>query len=193
MPPILEPQPRQRRYSVRCQARLDTETNAKLEELVSALHRKRAAILRHVMQWGLAHTRGWRVDPSTPERPQLVHMLVAPELYQQVQDAAAAHGVSVAAWLRHALRQKTPEDFPASWRAGDTGPRSHESGYYHSRFMLRLDDATQRKLEALMHAFHRPAAEVIRQLVAQARPEEFPLSWHLAVEERRARGARRTP
>jgi hypothetical protein len=143
MHPLPEPQPHQRRYSVRCQARLDTETHAKLEELVSALHRKQAAILRHAMQWGLSHTEGWTVDVSIPDRPHLVHLLVAPDLLRQVQEAAAAHGVSVAAWLRQAMRQVTPADFPASWRAGDIATRSHDSGYYHRRFMLRLDGATQ--------------------------------------------------
>jgi hypothetical protein len=107
-----------------------------------------------------------------------------------VQESATAHGVSVAAWVRQAMRQVTLADFPASWRAGDTGTRSHDSGFYHSRLMLRLDDDTQRKLEALMHTFHRPAAEVIRQLIAQARQEEFPESWHLAVAEHRQREGR---
>jgi hypothetical protein len=44
--------PRHVRYSVRHQARLDAETHAKLEELADAFRRKRAAILRFVMQWG---------------------------------------------------------------------------------------------------------------------------------------------
>jgi hypothetical protein len=43
-------QPRQRRYGARRQARLDAEMYAKLEELVTAFHRKRAAILRYVTQ-----------------------------------------------------------------------------------------------------------------------------------------------
>jgi hypothetical protein len=187
MHPLPEPQPRQRRYSVRCQARLDAETQAKLVVLTKTFHRKHAQILRQVMRWALAHTEGWTIDPSIPDRTYLVHMLVEPELLRQVQDAAAAHGVSVAAWLRHALRQVTLADFPASWRAGDIATRSHESGYYRNRFMLRLGGATQRKLQALMHTFYRPAAEVIRQLIAQARPEEFPECWHLAVAEHRPR------
>jgi hypothetical protein len=33
----------------------------------------------------------------------------------------------------------------------------------------------------LMHTFDRSAAAIIRQLIAQARPEEFPERWHLAV------------
>jgi predicted transcriptional regulator len=50
MNPPSGPHPRQRRYSVRQQARLDAETHAKLEALATALHRKRAQVLRHVMQ-----------------------------------------------------------------------------------------------------------------------------------------------
>jgi len=37
----------------------------------------------------------------------------------------------------------------------------------------------------LMQAFDCSAAEVIRQLIVQAQPEDFPESWHLAVRERR--------
>jgi predicted transcriptional regulator len=185
MHPPPEPQPRQRAYSVRRQARLDADTHAKLEELARTFHRKRAAILRYVMQWEVTHAQTWTLVPSIPDRPHLVHMLVDPNLLQQVQAAAAAYGADVAAWERHAMRQVTPEDFPESWRAEDIAIRSHDSDYYDQRFQLRLDPATQRKLETFMQAFHRSAADVIRQLIAQATPEAFPQSWHLAVEERR--------
>jgi predicted transcriptional regulator len=147
---------------------LDVETQAKLEKLAASFHRKRTQILRHVMQWGLAHTQGWTVDPSIPDRPHLVHMLVEPDMLHQVQEAAESYSVTVAAWLRQAMRQVTPKDFPASWRMGEGGSRSHDSGYYHRPFQLRLDQATQNKLETLMQTFHRSAAEVIRQLIAQA-------------------------
>jgi predicted transcriptional regulator len=133
-----KPQPRQRRYRVRQQARLDRETQAKLEGLATALHRKRAATLRYVMQWGLAHTHEWTVDPSIPDRPHLVHMLVEPDLLQQVQDVAESHSVSVAAWLRQAMRQVTHKDFPPSWHAEAARggrSRSHDSRYYGQRFM----------------------------------------------------------
>jgi predicted transcriptional regulator len=189
MNPPSEPQPRQRRYSVRRQARLDAETHGKMEALAKTFHRKRAAILRYVMQWGLAHTIGWTIDSSIPDRPHLVHMLVDPELLQQVQDAADAHGASVAAWLRQAMRQVIPEDFPARWRAGDPTVRSHESGYYGRKFRMRLDEVTSAKLAALTQTFDRSAAEVIRQLIAQARPEDFPESWQITVEERRQQGS----
>jgi hypothetical protein len=88
------------------------------------------------------------------------------------------------------MRQVTLEDFPDSWRAGEGGSRSQESGYDHRRFQLRLDPHTQRTLETFMQTFHRPAAEVIRQLIAQARPEDFPQSWQLAVGPHHPQDAR---
>ena len=188
MNPPLETRPRQQRYSIHCQARLAAETSAKLEALTRTSHRKRAAILRSVMQWGLARTEGWTVDPSVPDRPHLVHLLMDPELLQRVQDAADGHEVSVAAWLRHAMRQVTPEGVPPSWRVAETAVRSHDSGHYGRRFMLRLDDKTSSKLEELTQTFQRSAAEVIRQLIVQAKPEEFPPNWQLAVGEHRQEG-----
>jgi predicted transcriptional regulator len=159
--------------------------HAKLEELARTFRRKRATILRYVMQWRLALTDGWTIDSSIPDRPHLVHMLVDPDLLQQVQAAAAAHGADVAAWERHAMRQVTRDDFPPSWRAGETAPRSHDSGYYGTRFMLRLDEVTSSKLATLTQTFHRSAAEVIRQRIAQATPKDFPPSWQLAMDEQR--------
>jgi hypothetical protein len=70
-----------------------------------------------------------------------VSLLMGPELLRQVQDAAA-HGVSVAAWVRQAMRQVTPEDFPPSWRAEASTARAHESGYFHRKLGLRLDAVT---------------------------------------------------
>jgi hypothetical protein len=150
-----EPHPRHRRYRVRHQVRLDAETSATLEVLARTFHRKRAAILRSVMDWGLTHTPAWTIAPAIPDRPHLVHLLVEPDLLQQVQDAADAHGVTVAAWLRHALRQVTVNDFPPSWRAEPTASRSHDSGHDGTRVTLRLDRETVTTLAALMHTFER--------------------------------------
>jgi hypothetical protein len=94
-----------------------------------------------------------------------VPVLLEPALLQQVQAVAAACGVSMASWLREAVRRVTAEDFPASWREAETTGQSHESGYYHRKFGLRLDAATSRKLQALTQTFHRPAADVICQLI----------------------------
>jgi hypothetical protein len=54
--------------------------------------------------------------------------------------------------------------------------------------MIRVDAETGRKLEMLMQAFGHSAAEVIRQLMAQARPEDFPRNWHLTVGEQPQEG-----
>ena len=185
MTPPRDPQPRHVRDHVRYQARLEAETHAKLEELAAAFHRTRSAILRHAMPWGLTQTRGWTVDRAVPGTVRTVGMLLEPELLQQVQEAAAVHGATIAAWLRQAMRRVTIEDFPKSWRAEEIVIRSHDSGYDQRRFMLRLDDETSKKLDTLTRGFDRPAAEVIRQLIAQAKAEDFPPSWHFAVAERR--------
>ena len=47
--------------------------------------------------------------------------------------------------------------------------------------MLRLDGQTWATLDAWSTHFERSAAEVIRQLLAQATPETFPASWHLCA------------
>jgi hypothetical protein len=113
-------------------------------------------------------------------------MLVEPELLQQEQDAAATHGTSVAAWVRHALRQVTLDDFPASWHAEaaqDDQQKSHDSRRYRTRFMPCLDETATQKLQQLVEHFGKPRAAIIRQLLAQATSETFPAGWHLAVAE----------
>jgi predicted DNA-binding protein len=121
---------------------------------------------------------------------QTIAMLVEPAFLQPVQAAAAAHRASVAVWLRHALRQVTSGDFPPSWRAGETSMRSHDSSHYGRRFMLRLDRETSAKLQTLIQDLDRPAAAIIRQLIAHAVLEDFPGSWHMAVKERQQRQSR---
>src|SRR4051812_45359117 len=101
------------------------------------------------MQWGLTQTREWTVDRTVPGTVHTVAMLLEPNLLQQVQNAAVAHGTTVAAWVRHAIRQVTIEDFPESWRAGEIVIRSHDSQTYGQRFMLRLDETTTQKLQQL--------------------------------------------
>jgi hypothetical protein len=113
-----ETQPRHRRSSVPRDARLDAERHAKQEELAHTFHRKRAQILRHVMQWTLARRLGWTVDLCRPGRPHPAPIVVDPEWRRQGQAAAEAYGGSGAAWLRHAVRQVCPEGCPTSYRAG---------------------------------------------------------------------------
>ena len=76
MNPVSDDSPHQWRYSARHQARFDAETHAKMEELAAAFHRKRSAILRHVMQWGLTQTREWTVDMALPNTVHTLGMLL---------------------------------------------------------------------------------------------------------------------
>ena len=82
-----------------------------------------------------------------------------------------------APWLRHRVRQIAMTDFPPSWQEARSEERSHDSRTYGTRFMLRLDDPTRDKLEDLSTHFDTSAAEIVRQLIAQAEPEDFPPSW----------------
>jgi hypothetical protein len=63
--------------------------------------------------------------------------------------------------------------------------RSHDSRHYGKRFMMRLDDPTCEKLEELSTHFDTSVAEIIRQLVTQAKPEDFPQAWQTAGGPRR--------
>jgi len=177
--------PSHRRDSARYQARLDAALSATLEDLARTVHRTRGMVLRGVMPWGLVQTKRWSMARSPVVAVPPVPVLVPPALLAQVQDAAASHGVTMAVWLRHALPQIAADDVPASRQAGETRPRSHDSGHHGRRLMLCLDDETSNKWERLTQAFGRSAAEVIRQLIAQAKSEDFLESWHLAVNERR--------
>jgi predicted DNA-binding protein len=170
-------------------AGLDTKTRAKLETLAMAFQRSQAAVLRQVMQWGLG--QAGPIATRVPRRITSFFFMVDAALHQQVREAAKDAGVDVAPWLRHMMRQITKADFPKSWQAGkterrtSTALRSHDSRQYWKRFMLRLDDQASARLEALATHFGAPHAEVIRQLIVQARLDGFPESWHLAVEEQR--------
>ncbi len=88
------------------------------------------------------------------------------------------------------VRQITMTDFPASWQAERLAQRSHVSRFYGKRFMLRLDTISQTKLRQLITQFGASTAEIVRQLVTQATPEDFPKSWQLRPAERSASAMR---
>jgi Ribbon-helix-helix protein, copG family len=83
------------------------------------------------------------------------------------------------------VRQMTIEDFPASWQEARSEKRSHDSCTYGTRFMLRLGKSSQTKLQQLVKQNGVSKAEIIRQLVAQAEPGDFPLSWQTRAAEHR--------
>src|SRR2546427_2564786 len=133
--------PRGARPSIRMDARLDETTRKKVDDLAQRFHTPRAAVLSHIMQWGLSHGETLTPDQGEPQSP--VHHLslyVASDLHEHVQKAATAAGVKGALWLRHMVRQITAADFPASWQEVTPRKRSRDSPTYGKRFMLRFDD-----------------------------------------------------
>ena len=82
------------------------------------------------------------------------------------------------------VRRITIKDFPTSWQAATPHERSHDSHTYTERFMLRLDEPSQTKLQQLIKAFGTSKAAIIRHLIAQAEPEDFPPSWQMRAAAR---------
>jgi hypothetical protein len=53
-----------------------------------------------------------------------------------------------------------------------------------------LDAVTSHTLEVFTQTFDRSAAEIIRQLILQARPEDFPQRWRMRMQESQPREVR---
>ena len=188
MTPLPDHRPGQQRAAVRTDARLDAATRQNVDDLATRFDRHRAAVLCQIMEWGLR--RGETLDQGESPGPVRHLYLYVPSELHEVEKAAAAAGVKAAPWLRHIVRQVTITDFPASWQEATPRERCHDSRTYTERFMLRLDDLTREKLKNLSRHFDTSAAEMIRHLIAQAAPEDFPPSWQMKVHERRTQQPR---
>jgi hypothetical protein len=181
----LDHNPNEPRASIRMDARLDATTRQKVDDFAARFHQPRGAVLCQIMRWGLSHGQRGAIHQGDAQGPvRHLYLYVEAKLHDRVETAASAAGVKIAPWLRHMVRQITIADFPASWQEGQADERSHDSHRYGKRFMLRLDGQTWATLETLSTHFERSAAEIIRQLLAQATPDTFPASWHLRVVER---------
>ena len=170
------------------EARLDQTTRQKVDDLAKHFHTPRAAVLCHIMHWGISR------EPTEPiEQGECqgvarhLSLYVPSDLHEQVEKTAIAAGVKAAPWLRHMVRQVSVTDFPASWQEATPRERAHDSPTYTARFMLRLDKPSQTKLEQFIKEFDASKAAIIRHLLAQATPEDFPKSWQMGVSERRPR------
>jgi hypothetical protein len=95
-------------------------------------------------------------------RVRHLSLYVPSELHEQVQKAATAAGVKGAQWLRHMVRQITITDFPATRQAATPRERFHDSRTHTERFMLRLDEPSQTKLQQLIKEFGTSKAAIIR-------------------------------
>lgn len=81
--------------------------------------------------------------------------------------------------------------FPQAGRRNDQKNAPMISRTYDTRFILRLDEPSQTKLQQLVKHFDVSKAEIIRQLIAQANAEDFPKSWEMRALEGRERRSRR--
>jgi hypothetical protein len=185
-------QPSEPRPSIRMGARLDVTTRAKGDDLAKHFHKPRASVVCHIMQWGLGRGQAETRDGGASEGPvRHLYLYVDTAWHQRVEKAASAAGMTIAPWLRAMVRQVTLADFPASWEAERSEKRSHDSRIYDTCFMLRLDSPSETKLQQLITQFGASKAHIIRQLLVQAKPEDFPNSSHMRAAERRAQPAQR--
>jgi hypothetical protein len=188
--PVRAPPDRTRHYPrarIRTDARLDAASRQTVDDLARHFHRPRAAVLRQIMHWGMCRRPIEKVEQSEGEGPvRHLYFYVESELHGRVQQAAIAAGVKMAPWLRHMVRRVTLADFPASWQAARFDERSHDSRRYATRFMLRLDASPRQKLQEFVEYFGVSKAAVMRQLIRQATPDDFPPSWQKQAAERHA-------
>jgi hypothetical protein len=138
------------------------------------------------MQWGLRCRQIGPLDQGDAQGPvRHLYLFVDPELHQRVEKAAITEGMKIAPWLRHMVRQMTIPDFPASWQEATSEEHSHDSHTDGTRFMLRLDEPSQTKLQQLVKQFGASKAEILRQLILQANDEDFPKNWQMRAAEQR--------
>jgi hypothetical protein len=176
---------------VRMDARLDTMTRTKVDDLAKRFHKPRAAVVCYIMQWGLSRGPTEKFDGGASEGPvRHLSLYVDTELHEHIERAATAVSMYIAPWLRAMVRQITLTDFPASWQEATPSERSHDSLIYTKRVMLRLDEPSQATLQQLMKQFGVSKVEIIRQLIAQSNAEDFPPRWQLRAAERQAKQAR---
>jgi hypothetical protein len=163
-----------------------------VDDLAQHFHTPRAAVLCHVMHWGLSREQTGPLDQGDAQGPvRHLYLYVASALYERVEKAAIATGMKIAPWLRHMVRQITITDFPRSWQEERSEKRSHDSHTYSTRFILRLDELSEAKLQQLVKRFGTSKAEIVRQLIAQANDEDFPKSWQMRAAGHRAPQAQR--
>jgi hypothetical protein len=165
---------------------------AKVDDVAKRLHQPRAAVMCHIGHRGLNRGPAEIVDGgASAGLVRHLYLYVDTELHARVEKAAMAAGVTMALWLRAMVRQISMTDFPASWEEERSAEQSHDSRVYDTRFMLRLDKTSQAKLQQLISHFGVSKATVIRQLIIQATPEDFPTSWQMRAAERSVSPIRR--
>jgi hypothetical protein len=164
----------------------------KVDDLTAHFRQPRAAVLCHIMHWGLSRGPTGPLAHGARQGPvRHLYLYVPADLQTRVATAAAAAGVKTAPWLRHLVRQVAITDFPASWQEATPAERSHDSRTYRTRFMLRLDGSSRTKLQQLTRQCGASKATIIRQPIAHATPEDFPPRWQMKTLAHRGRLAPR--
>jgi hypothetical protein len=162
----------------------------KVDDLAQRFHQPRAAVVCHIMHWGLSRAQTETRDGGETKGPvRHLYLLVGTALHARVEKSATAACVKSAPWLRSMVRQITLTDVPASWHEATPEERSHDSRIYDTRGMLRLDQTSQTKLQQLISHLRASTADIIHHLMLQATPEDFPTSWHLNTAAHRLRQA----
>jgi hypothetical protein len=108
-------QPREPPARIRLDARLDAATRQKVNDLARHFRQPRAAVVSHIMRWGLSREPGGALDQGASQGPvRHLYLYVDSDLYEAVQKAATTVGVTTAPWLRHMVRHIRLADFPTS-------------------------------------------------------------------------------
>jgi hypothetical protein len=83
---------RPQHYTARLEVHLDQATQTTIARFVTAF-RRRSAVLRHVLEWGLTHGQGWTLDRHRPlGRAQRVSLRLEPELRERLEAVATTAG-----------------------------------------------------------------------------------------------------
>jgi hypothetical protein len=123
-----------------------------------------------------APARGRDAQKQPPEAHRPRHRLALPQRAEE-----GAEGI-----MGHTPTRTRETRWPNSWQAATPSERSHDSPTYTQRFMLRLNHTSSLKLQELVDRFAVPKAKIIRHLITQAKPEDFPKSWRTRTTKRRA-------
>src|SRR5215216_5715201 len=90
------------RASIRMDARLDADTRQKVDDLAGHFRQPRAAVVSHMMRWGLNRAPGGALDQGASQGlVRHLYLYVDSDLYEAVRKAATTAGVTTAPWLRH--------------------------------------------------------------------------------------------
>jgi hypothetical protein len=136
--------------SLHMDARLDAATRQKVDDLARHFHQPRAAVLCHIMHWGLSREPTGPLDQArSPGPARHLYLYVASGLHAQVEKAAAAVGMNIAPWLRHMVRQMTMTErgaLPKRRREGRGAARRHgQQRRRHRRRLGCVPDAPPRR------------------------------------------------